>query len=134
MNTWFVLSILLFGLVLLWFISHRKSLSSGARKVVADQWDKIEDLYDKKRFKEAILEADKTFDFVLKRMNLSGLTLGDRLKHAKSLLNNEDYHRIWQAHKYRNKLVHEINYNADQKLSRKNLDVFKQTIRSLKAF
>ena len=129
MNYWLIGLGLVLGLGLLWLISRKRRLNDGDIKVVVDQWNNIEDLFNKGRFKEAILEADKTFDFVLKRMNLKGKTMGERLKSSKSFMPN--YQDIWYAHKIRNQLVHEVNYHIDSASAGKVIGIFKKTIRKL---
>lgn len=129
MNIWLILLVLVLGLGLLWLVSRKRRLSDADIKVVVDQWNKIEDLYNQERFKEAILEADKTFDFVLKRMNLKGSTMSERLKNAKSFMPN--YQDIWYAHKVRNQLVHEVNYHIDSASTSKVLGIFRKTIKKL---
>lgn len=129
MNLWLILLVLVLGLGLLWLVSRKRRLNDADIKIVVDQWNKIEDLYNQERFKEAILEADKTFDFVLKRMNLKGSTMGERLKNAKSFMPN--YQDIWYAHKVRNQLVHKVNYHIDSASTSKVLGIFRKTIRKL---
>lgn len=129
MNYWLIIPVLVVGLGMLWLISRKRRLSDADRKVVADQWNKIEDLYNNDRFKEAILEADKIFDFILKRMNIKGKTMGERLKNSKSFLPN--YQDIWYAHKIRNKLVHEVDYHAEASTTWKVINIFKNTIKKL---
>ena len=57
--------------------------------------------------KQALLEADKLLDLGLKDKKTKGETMGERLKSAKNLFDNNLYNEIWQAHKLRNQMVHE---------------------------
>ncbi|MEK7452628.1 MAG: hypothetical protein AAB614_00135 [Patescibacteria group bacterium] len=68
-------------------------------------------------YKLAIIEADKLFDDLLKKMNLKGNDMGERLKN----INNEllpSIDRVWKSHKIRNKIAHEpdfhLSYNDAQ--------------------
>ena len=129
MSYWLIGLALVLGLGLLWLVSRKRRLNDSDIKIVVGQWNNIEDLYNKERFKEAILEADKIFDFVLKRMNLKGNTMGERLKSSKSFMPN--YQDIWYAHKVRNHLVNEVNYHIDSASTSKVLSIFRKTIKKL---
>lgn len=53
----------------------------------------------------SIVHADKLLDQALKQSGLGGNTMAERLVSAKKLLRNKE--GVWQAHKLRNKIVHE---------------------------
>lgn len=100
---------------------------------------------DVNALKIALMEADKLLDYVLTQYGIPGDTLGDRLKNAKESIvgkeikkgqkvsnsewnkrkrNKDLYNKIWEAHKLRNKLAHELNFevkNKDLKTSYTNL-------------
>ena len=62
--------------------------------------------------KVAILDADKLVDGTLRVIYPRELTLGERLKLAKDLFRNPQvYEDLWYAHKVRNLVAHEINYD-----------------------
>lgn len=56
----------------------------------------------------AISEADKLFDVALRGAGVSGNTLGERLKAAESRFDPSQYNQLWNAHKLRNRLAHEV--------------------------
>lgn len=71
-----------------------------------------------------IVDADKLMDHVLKSRRVSGETMGERLKNARGLFPRDTYEGIWQGHKLRNKIAHEIDYRPsvwDLKLHYTNL-------------
>lgn len=93
-------------------------------------------LNDVNALKMALMDADKLLDYVLTQYGVSGETLGDRLKNAEKLIvgekikkgqkvsqtewnkykkNKELYNKIWEAHKLRNKLAHELNFEVKNK-------------------
>lgn len=81
-------------------------------KRTARKWTKIEERLksgQEAELKLAVIEADKFFDDVLKRCSYSGKDMGERLRkiNASQISNIND---IWQAHKIRNNIVHDINY------------------------
>lgn len=69
--------------------------------------------HDEMKLKSAVMEADKLLDYVLKSKRIKGDTLGERLKNAKHLFKTSSYNRVWEAHKLRNRLAHEMNFNPN---------------------
>ena len=62
-------------------------------------------------YKQSIMEADKLVDLALKS-KVSGETMGERLKNARNLFSHETYNDLWSAHKIRNKLAHEADFEG----------------------
>lgn len=62
---------------------------------------------DPMHLKAAIIDLDSLLDHGFKGLHLAGSTMGERLKSAKTLFDRDLYNRIWDAHKLRNRLVHE---------------------------
>ncbi len=60
--------------------------------------------------KSCVIEADTLLDYVFQKKRLRGATMGERLKNARGLFSKDLYQKIWDAHKYRNKLVHEVDF------------------------
>lgn len=90
-------------------IFTRFSIEYKDREVVKQKWQEIQNLMSLGRpsnFKQAILEADKLLNFVLEKMNYPGPSLADRLRASRDRYSN--YQGIWEAHKIRNRLVHEM--------------------------
>lgn len=56
--------------------------------------------------KNALIEADKLLDYVMIQKGFTGETMGDRLKSGGGAFSN--INNIWNAHKLRNQLAHEI--------------------------
>ena len=71
---------------------------------ITKMWKEIEDLDPKM----AVIEADKLVDAVLKRANVSGNSMADRLRRVQKLVSRKVYNDMWEAHKVRNRLVHEM--------------------------
>jgi hypothetical protein len=62
---------------------------------------------DPMHLKAAIIDLDSLLDHGFKGLHLAGSTMGERLKAAKTLFDRDLYNSIWDAHKLRNRLVHE---------------------------
>jgi hypothetical protein len=114
--------IVIFVLSLLYFIVERFFKDKKWSGEVIDRLNVLQKLNSTKeeiKIKSALIDADKLLDFVLKKKGIKGDTLGERLKSASNLFDRELYNQVWEAHKLRNKLVHEVDFAADtQVLSR----------------
>lgn len=112
------------------FISRR---SSGIdRKHFEQRWQEVSKLIDggNSGYKLAVIEADKLLDHALKAHGFKGETMGDRMKRAGGKLGNQD--AVWDAHRLRNRLVHEENsINKRQALSA--LNAFRKSLKHLGA-
>ncbi len=104
---------------------------------VRNKWQEIETLMQQGKpsaYKVAILDADKLIDYVLKaRVGTDG-TMVDRLKKAKSLFSNySDYQNLWEAHKMRNRMVHEAEHEIYPVEVKKAISYFEKALRELRA-
>lgn len=63
--------------------------------------------------KLAVLEADKLVDEVLKRAGLAGESMAERLRRCENLTDRMTYQEMWDAHKLRNQLAHEVDHRVD---------------------
>lgn len=59
----------------------------------------------------AIMQADILLDKALQAANFSGVNVGERLKSAAGHLQRDVLDAAWSAHKVRNRLAHELQYN-----------------------
>ncbi len=94
--------------------SHTKV--SLDRSYIDQQWQEVQTLLGlagPAHFRQAVVQADKLLDYVLKGLGMSGQTLGERLKAARHLLSPDTNQKAWSAHKLRNRIVHE----ADEVMS-----------------
>lgn len=77
------------------------------------KWQRVKERAHKiqeAEYKLAIIEDDKVFDDLLKKMSLKGADMGERLKNIDSeLLPSID--KVWQSHKIRNKIAHEPDFH-----------------------
>lgn len=129
------------GLILvLLFVALAWMTSSSGRKSAAidkqfvrQEWDKIAAMGSKPDHsaRYAVIEADKLLDYVLQQRGYRGETMGERLKAATADFSFSD--DVWSAHKLRNKLVHEANYEIDSRLVRKSLEQFRQGLKDMGA-
>lgn len=84
-----------------------------------------------KDYKHAIMDADKLLDQALYLKGYKG-SLGGKLKKAGPLF--KSINNVWAAHKIRNNIAHQINYQVNEKIYRETMLRFKQAFKDLKIF
>ena len=107
----------------------------GIKKIVK-VWDKITARLDtglESEYKLAVTEADDMMDDILKRMSITGETLGEKLKNLTSatLPNIEE---IIESHQVRNNIVHNPDYELSLDEAKKLLAVYEKAFQNLQAF
>ena len=104
------------------------------RNYVREEWQKIQDSIQtggESRFQQAVIAADKLLDYALKA-TAPGETMGDRLINARQAFSDPAaYQAAWDAHKLRNRLVHETNYQAISWEARPAIQNFERALRNL---
>lgn len=64
----------------------------------------------------ALIHLDALLDTILKQKQTRGESLGERLKNARHHFDYHSYNDIWEAHKLRNRMVHEIDFRPTKEL------------------
>ncbi len=80
----------------------------------------------------AIIQGDKLLDKALCEMGIPGRTMGDRLKK----IGKEKFSQlnaVWYAHKLRNQIAHENDFQPDYNQAKHALETFKQALKDLGA-
>jgi hypothetical protein len=96
-------------------------------------WQRVQEHFyagDDNSLKLAILEADKILDEALRLAGFRGESLGDRLKKLdeSKLPNLQD---VWEAHKLRNRLVHETDFKLNRNTAERALAIYEQSFKDL---
>lgn len=109
----------------------RPELNGLSAQKVKQLWEQIEQSAKQGKLghKIAIIEADKLLDNVLKSMLFSGETMAERLKMA-----GHKYpmiREVWTAHRVRNRLVHETDYELRERDVKETLEDFKRALKEL---
>mgnify|MGYP001590679453 CR=1 FL=1 len=119
------------------FPSARGGLTVSERNYVREKWAEIETLMRVGRpsaFKTAILDADKLLDYVLKSLHYRGQTMGERMKSiSRERFERDFFDAMWQAHKLRNEMVHNMDYNVMDFEARTAIKKFEKTLQDLGA-
>lgn len=116
--------------------TSRENDSNGGidQKFIEAKWQEIEELMRLGRpsnFARAVLEADKLLDHVLKGLRAPGLTMGDRLKASRKRFSSEGLDAAWQAHKVRNEIVHNAEFELMDYSAKAAIENYKKAIGEL---
>ncbi|MFA6982010.1 MAG: hypothetical protein WC243_03240 [Patescibacteria group bacterium] len=93
-------------------IKKKKTVTSETVIKIKTDWKNVEVLLAGKspsQLRQALITADKCLDNALRDI-VEGNSLGERLKNGADLFDNITLNKIWEAHKIRNNIVHETNY------------------------
>lgn len=100
-----------------------------SRKIKSD-WDIVEVQLrggTPSQLKQALITADKLLDNALKEA-AGGENFAERLKNSKDRFEWSFYQKIWSAHKLRNNLVHEVNFDPQHFVIREAVNTIKNTL------
>ena len=127
----------LWSLLTLPFRGIRKSQTKTAidRIEIEQRWQSVVNLSntsDPHQLSQSIIMADKLLDAVLVARNVQGQTLGERLKLARDLYADQNiYQALWEAHKLRNLIAHEVSHQINLQEGKAAIEKFKKGIFSL---
>ncbi|MBU6500314.1 MAG: hypothetical protein KGJ89_00590 [Patescibacteria group bacterium] len=107
--------------------------SDMPRKRSIKVWNKIKTHFfagDDNSLKLALIEADNVLDEALRLAGFRGDNLGERLKQIEEsqLANIQE---VWEAHKLRNRLVHETDFKLNRNIAEKALTIYEETLKDL---
>ncbi len=112
------------------FILYKRKLKNKFSEkdlyYIRSHWVKIIDSFNAHP-KHAILDADKLLDFALKKHGFNG-SLGEKLKKSGSKFSN--LNGLWNAHKLRNRIAHELG-DVNKNEAKNALYQFKRALNDL---
>lgn len=110
----FFVAIIIAGISILVLVGYVSQNSPELDKTpFRDAWKKVaEKAQHEMTWELAIVNADKLLDAALKKKGYKGSTMGERLISAKKVLSNRN--SVWEAHKLRNRIVHEENVRLNE--------------------
>ena len=82
-------------------------------------------------FPLVIIDGDKLLDKAMVEMGIPGKTMGDRLKRAGDKFTQLD--AVWRAHKIRNMIAHESDFELSYRQAANALAIYKQALKDLGA-
>lgn len=98
------------------------------------RWLKVENSLkkdDPNSYAIAVMNGDKLLDKAMIEMGIGGKTMGERLKRVDSRLS--DVNKVWYAHKIRNQIAHESDFQLDYTAANRALASFKRALKDLGA-
>ncbi len=102
------------------------------KKAVQKYWQKVEAYLERNADpKHAVAEADKLLDYVLRKQRYGGEKMSERIKKAE--IKFKDREAIWQAHKLRNRIVHEPGFEVGKDRARNAVSAIRQGLKDLGA-
>lgn len=110
-----------------------KSIFGADKELVQKKWREVEEqvkLGKPSNFKSAIIAADKILYFTLDKMGYKG-SLGEKLIASREKFS--DYQGIWSAHKFRNRLVHEVEHEFFIHEAQKAIEQYQRALKDLHA-
>ena len=114
------------------YVIYKKSKNKISEKHKLEIQKSWKNIIKQKDMKHAILEADKLLDYTLHLMHFKG-NMGNKLKKSSHLF-KKDINKIWSAHKIRNNIAHQMNYEVNEKIYKKTMLSFKTAFKDLKIF
>lgn len=122
-----IITIIVCITLLLLSIHHYRSrfLRGAEQREIRQAWRQVECI-DSPTLQ--IMEADKVLDLALRKLHYTG-TLGEKLKRAGGRFSQAN--EVWQAHRIRNRIAHEMGATLHENERRKALRVFAQALREL---
>lgn len=112
----------------------RLSLSRLDVTKIQNEWARVEELVkigQPSQLRQAVIKADNLLDFALQRLT-TGTVMGERLKNARAYFRDfRVYQSLWEAHKVRNALVHEADYEPPHFVVKEAIGKFKRGLASL---
>ena len=126
-----VLAFILADILIVAYVVYRgsrKKLPEKTAEEIREMWKAIIRQSD---HRHAIMDADKLLDYALGKFGLRG-NLGSKLKKAPKLFKN--INAVWAAHKVRNNIAHQINYQVDEKTYKRSMMAFKEAFKDLRIF
>ena len=79
----------------------------------------------------SVINCDKLLDKAMIEMGVPGKTMGDRLKRCGGRFTNVN--AVWRAHKLRNTIAHETDFEISYKQALNAVAIYKQALRELGA-
>lgn len=103
--------------------------TSAADHVLAKRWNDAQthvESANQNDWRQAILEADIILDDLLNKLGYRGESIGEKLKRAHTG-DFKSLNEAWEAHKIRNRLVHEgANFELNQIEAKRILNMYKK--------
>lgn len=113
--------------ILVFVMAGKHKITEKHKKIIRKEWKTIIELA-KTSPESALVKADNLLDYILKVKGFNG-TLGEKLKKADIFFH--DINGIWEAHKTRNRIAHEVGFKLTSADAAKHLIKIKNALKDL---
>lgn len=107
---------------------YRRRISDGTVRKIQEKWRNEVFLAlhpgNPSQLKQALVTADKLLDTALGEL-VEGESMSSKLKNSQNLFEWEIYDKLWKAHKVRNALVHDLDYEPTYYILEEAINDFK---------
>ncbi len=112
--------------------SRPHQVSNSTARELQQHWQQISAYrFNQQTWPLAVSEADKLVDTALKSAGFAGSTFADRLKSAERFFRPNAYQALWDAHKLRNNIAHQVGYGLSQQQVNQAMYSFEQALNIL---
>lgn len=114
-----------FFLWFVWWKSKARGLAGAQKEEIWNHWRSVTGITDPQR---KVIEAEKVVDHAMKLLGYQG-SFGDKLKKAGARFSNVQ--AVWDAHKLRNRIAHEVGMHVSEKEVQRSVNAFEKALRDL---
>lgn len=117
---------------LLMFRVKPARVSERDKVKIRQEWSKVNELLDSSddhAWAKAVMDADKILDLSLGMVGAQGAGLGEKMKRNEHLLG--DVNRVWNAHKLRNRLAHDVDVHLSKPAAVEAIRTFESVIKRI---
>ncbi len=113
--------------------NSKRAASNLNKALIAERWRGIQMSAGSgaSGLKNSLNDADKLFDYTMKQLGYPGETMAERLKVAQTKLSDRE--SVWRAHKLRNSLAHDMDFDLVPSQVRGALAAFERGLKDLGA-
>lgn len=120
-----LVALAIFFLGFVWWKAKARGLSAAQKQEVWNHWHRASEIPDLHR---RVMEGDKVLDHAMQLLGFQG-SMADKLRKAGPRFSNVQ--AVWDAHKLRNNLAHEVNASLSEKEASRAMAAFEKAIRDL---
>ena len=130
-----LIAIVVVGILVFVIISMtQKRGYAFSKEKYQSKWLKIEKSLEQGKpatYNAAVMEADKLLDHAMTEMGIRGKTMGERLKKGGGRFTH--LNAVWAAHKARNQIAHEVDYQISYDQAQRALRAYRSALKDLGA-
>ena len=120
-----LVALAVFFLGFVWWKSKVRGLSAAQKEAIWNHWHRAVEIRDMHR---RVMEGDKVLDHAMQLLGFQG-SMADKLKKAGPRFSNVQV--VWEAHKLRNRIAHEVNAPLSDKEASRAMAAFEKGLRDL---